>query len=94
MRKINEEDESEEDYLTKKQLQNRWTAWQKRYDIQVTAHRLRHGFATMLLEAGIEPKDAQELMGHADIKITMDIYAEIRSKRKEHTREKLNAFDF
>lgn len=48
----------------------------------------------MLLEAGIEPKDAQELMGHADIKITMDIYAEIRSKRKEHTREKLNAFDF
>lgn len=82
------------DYFTLKQFRNRWKAWQKRYEISVTPHQLRHGFATMLLEAGIEPKDAQELMGHADIKITMDIYAEIRSKRKEHTREKLNAFDF
>ena len=48
----------------------------------------------MLFEAGIDAKDAQDLMGHADIKITMDIYAEIRNKRREQTREKLNEFDF
>lgn len=82
------------EYFTKSQLRSSWEAWQKKYGLSVTAHQLRHGFATMLLEAGIEPKDAQELMGHADIKMTMDIYAEIRSKRKEQTREKLNAFDF
>ena len=81
-------------YLTKKQLSNRWKAWQKKYNTTVTAHQLRHGFATMLFEAGIEAKDAQDLMGHADIKTTYDIYTDIRQKRREETKNKLNKFDF
>ena len=81
-------------YLTKKQLSNRWKAWQKKYNTTVTAHQLRHGFATMLFEAGIEAKDAQDLMGHADIKTTYDIYTDIRQKRREETKNKLNQFEF
>lgn len=79
---------------TKKQLQSKWENYQKRYNISITAHQLRHGYATMLFEAGIDEKDAQELMGHADINTTRSIYTHIRNKRKAETAEKLNAFKF
>ena len=81
-------------YLTKHQYQCRWEKYQKKYDITCTAHQLRHGYATMLYEAGIDLKDAQDLMGHSDIKTTQSIYTHIRDKRKEETAKKLNAFSF
>ena len=81
-------------YLTKCQLSKRWAKWQKTYGTTVTAHQLRHGFATMLFEAGVDLKDAQDLMGHSDIKTTHEIYTHIRNKRKEETAKKLNAFSF
>ncbi len=80
--------------LTKKQLQCRWDNYKKKYNVDVTAHQLRHGYATMLFEAGIDEKDAQELMGHSDITLTRQIYTHIRSKRKEETARKLNNFSF
>lgn len=72
----------------------RWEAYCKRYELNITAHQLRHGYATMLFEAGIDLKDAQELMGHSDINLTRQIYTHIRSKRKEETEKKINAFSF
>ena len=81
-------------YLTKRQYALRWARWQKENNTTVTAHQLRHGFATMLFEAGIDLKDAQDLMGHSDIKTTQDIYTHIRDKRKKETAEKLNSFNF
>lgn len=79
---------------TKKQLQLRWKKYQDKYSLKLTAHQLRHGFATMLFEAGIDMKDAQELMGHSDITTTRKIYTHIRDKRRDETAEKLNAFTF
>lgn len=81
-------------YLTKRELALRWAKWQKENNCSVTAHQLRHGYATMLFEAGIDLKDAQDLMGHSDIKTTQSIYTHIRNKRKEETAQKLNAFSF
>jgi integrase len=81
-------------YLTMCQFKKRWEKWEKEYGIKVTAHQLRHGFATMLFEAGIDLKDAQDLMGHSDIKTTQSIYTHIRDKRKEETARKLNEFSF
>ena len=81
-------------YLTKKQYDIQWRKWQKENDTKITAHQLRHGFATMLYEAGIDLKDAQNLMGHSDIKTTQTIYTHIREKRKEETAKKLNEFSF
>lgn len=79
---------------SKGQLRNRWENFQKKYSLTLTAHQLRHGFATMLFEAGIDEKDAQELMGHADITTTRSIYTHIRNKRREETAKKLNEFHF
>lgn len=80
--------------LTLGAFDRRWESYCKRYDLHITAHQLRHGFATMLFEAGIDEKDAQELMGHSDINLTRQIYTHIRTERKTETEKKLNAFSF
>lgn len=40
-----------------------------------TAHAFRDTFATRAIEQGIEPKTLQEIMGHSDISITLNLYA-------------------
>ncbi len=82
------------EYYTKRQFATQWKKWKKRHNISVTAHQLRHGYATMLFEAGIDVKDVQDLMGHADIHTTHTIYTHIRNRRKADTADKLNAFSF
>lgn len=67
-----------------------WRAWQKAAEVKITAHQLRHGYATMLFEAGISERDAMDLLGHADIKLTQNVYTHIRKTRKEDTTAKLN----
>ena len=80
--------------LTKRAFDIRWKNYCKQNNLNVTAHQLRHGYATMLFEAGIDDKDAQELMGHSDINLTRQIYTHIRNERKQETAKKLNAFNF
>lgn len=46
-------------------------------------HCLRHTYATRLLEAGENFKTLQELLGHADITTTMNIYAHVQEDTKK-----------
>lgn len=81
-------------YLTRKQLSFRWEKFKKENNLTMTFHQLRHAYATMLFEAGINEKDAQELMGHTDINLTRSIYTHIRNERMTETAQKLNSFNF
>ena len=43
---------------------------------------LRHTFTSNLLSNGAAPKDVQELLGHADVSTTMNIYAHATREAK------------
>lgn len=78
--------------LTKTQYRKRWKKYCDTIGFEITAHQLRHGYATILYEAGIQDKDAQKLLGHASISVTKDVYTHIRAAREEETAAKLNDF--
>ncbi|MCH8268697.1 MAG: tyrosine-type recombinase/integrase [Acidobacteria bacterium] len=48
-------------------------------------HTLRHSFATALDVAGARMKVAQELMRHANIATTMDVYTGVAEREKRET---------
>lgn len=73
-------------------FQRRWDKYKKETGLDITAHQLRHTYATILFEAGIDVKDAQHLLGHSDISVTRNIYTHIRTNHFKETVEKLNTF--
>jgi integrase len=40
-------------------------------------HELRHTCATLLLRQGVNPKFVQELLGHADVTLTLNVYSHV-----------------
>jgi len=44
---------------------------------KIRFHDLRHTCATLMLGAGVHPKVAQEILGHASIETTLDLYSHV-----------------
>lgn len=44
---------------------------------KIRFHDLRHTFATIALANGIHPKVVQEILGHSNIKVTLDTYSHV-----------------
>lgn len=58
----------------------------------ITAHWLRHTFATMLYMAGVDILTAKEQLGHADVQTTLQIYTHLDKTHKRHSMDKLDAY--
>lgn len=58
----------------------------------ITPHQLRHAYATVLYEAKVGLKDAQDLLGHSTAQVTMDVYTHIRKNRKSKVAEQINQY--
>ena len=53
-------------------------------------HSLRHTFGTRCVEAGMQPEVLKEIMGHTDIRVTMNTYYYATT---DHISEHLNKVD-
>ena len=73
-------------------FQRKWANFQKATGITCTAHQLRHSFATMLYDADVDVKQAQDILGHTTEAMTMDVYTKISERKRKSAADNLNAF--
>jgi len=76
--------------LKQSEFQTLWANFVKETGITCTPHQLRHSYATMLFECGVDVKDAQDLLGHSTAAMTQDIYTHIRNARRKQTAQLIN----
>ena len=56
----------------------------------VRFHDLRHSAATLLLSEGVHPKVVQELLGHSQISMTIDVYSHALPSMQQDAISRLN----
>jgi integrase len=54
-------------------------------------HDLRHTFATLALLAGVHPKVVSEILGHADVSITLRVYSHVLPTMQADAQAKMDA---
>ena len=73
--------------ITTNQVNYQYSKAIKKYDVidnringKVDLHSLRHTYATRCIESGIPAKVLQHILGHTDIRITLDTYCDVFQK--------------
>jgi integrase len=61
---------------------------------RIRFHDLRHTFATLALQAGVNPKVVSEILGHANIGITLDTYSHAVPSMQEEATERVSDLIF
>lgn len=56
---------------------------------RITFHGLRHTFATLSLQEGVDMKTTQENLGHFDPGFTLSVYSGMTKRMKQEATEKI-----
>jgi len=54
-------------------------------------HDLRHTTASLLLQAGVNPKIVQEQLGHSSVRLTLDTYSHLMGTMQAESAQKIDA---
>jgi integrase len=57
-----------------------------------SVHSLRHTHASLLFEAGIEPKTISDRLGHSNIQTTLNMYTHLNDKQRSDVADRLLKF--
>lgn len=78
-------------YIEPRTMQNRFQRYVKESGIQqANYHSLRHTFATRCVEVGFEIKSLSEILGHANVNITLNRYVHSSFDLKSNNMNKLH----
>ena len=81
----------EEKYVEPRVMQNYFRYVQEQCDLEpVNFHALRHTFATCCVEVGFDVKSLSEILGHANVNITMNRYVHPSMELKHQNMQKLS----
>jgi len=58
----------------------------------ITLHECRHTFASLLIDAGANPKAVQTFMGHSKIQTTFDVYGHLLPGSRDEVRQRMDAY--
>lgn len=77
-------------YLAESTLQGSFKRLLKRAGLpDIRFHDLRHSAASFLAKLGVHPKVVQEILGHSNISMTMDIYSHLFPSMQQDAMERL-----
>lgn len=78
--------------MTKSALDKRWKKYLKDHNVNFDRHSIRHTYATILYESGVDVKAAQKLLGHAQFQTTMDVYTHLSDEHLKNATDKLKDY--
>jgi len=79
-------------YISPKYLWTRFKALLREAKLPtIRFHDLRHSAATLLLTMGVHPKVVQELLGHSQISMTLDIYSHVLPSMQRDAMSKMDS---
>lgn len=83
---------SEDKYIEPRTMQNHFKRVLKRCNIEdANYHALRHTFATRCVEVGFDVKTLSEILGHANVSITMNRYVHPTMELKRENMQRLSS---
>ena len=84
---------SENKFVEPRTMENRFKSILKKCGVEkINFHALRHTFATKCVELGFDVKSLSEILGHANVNITLNRYVHPSMKLKHANMNKLNRF--
>ncbi len=79
-------------YIEPRTMENRFKVILNKCDIEdANFHALRHSFATRCVEVGFDIKSLSEILGHANVNITLNRYVHPSMELKQENMDKLSA---